>query len=140
MHIPSILSVLVPVAQLVSTGESFKLRGGPDKYGLHKPKDPLRCKDIKYIQNSTVTFYGSPDNDPAWSNATAYDCDNGRGFEAGGDGSFENPLSFATADKEYDKCEIVYLPYIKKYLIHDDYCETCSKCHVASPALPVVPQ
>lgn len=114
----------------MSAGQCLKLRGGPGKSQSRKHADFLRCKDVEYVHNSTVTFYGSPDNDPAWSNATAYDCGDGRGYTAGGDGSFLNPLSFATADEEYKRCEIVYLPYIKKYLIHDDYCQTCSKCDV----------
>ncbi|KAJ4396870.1 hypothetical protein N0V93_001092 [Gnomoniopsis smithogilvyi] len=99
---------------------------------LRPPMELARvdCSGIKYVENSTVTFYGGPDNDPPWNDATAYSCDPARGFHAGGTGSYDDPLSFATADGEYDECEIVYSPYVKKYLRRDDFCATCNAPHI----------
>jgi hypothetical protein len=73
----------------------------------------------------TTTFYGAPDNDPPGA-ATAYNC-GGRNYVAGGTGTYANPLTFASAAGEYNSCEIVYFPYLKKYLRYEDYCQQCSK-------------
>ncbi|OJI83541.1 hypothetical protein ASPTUDRAFT_55578 [Aspergillus tubingensis CBS 134.48] len=70
-----------------------------------------------------ITFYGYPDNDPP-SADIAYDC--GRGYTAGGTGTYDDPLTFATAPGEFEKCEIIYLPYLRKYLRFEDTCAQCT--------------
>lgn len=67
-----------------------------------------------------ITFYGSPDNDPPNSTDTAYNC--GRGYVAGGKGTYEDPLTFAGIEGEFTTCDVVYLPYLKKYLVAQDFC------------------
>ncbi|RAL04409.1 uncharacterized protein BO80DRAFT_441874 [Aspergillus ibericus CBS 121593] len=68
------------------------------------------------------TFYGYPDNDPPGP-AISYDC--GRGLTAAGTGTYADPLTFASAPDEFDYCEIIYDPYLRKYLRHEDYCVQC---------------
>jgi len=64
---------------------------------------------------TTITFYGFPDNSPPGP-ATAHNCDK-RNFTAStGDGSFKNPGTMATASGEFEVCEIIYVPYLKKYV------------------------
>lgn len=75
------------------------------------------------VSGVEITYYGAPDNDPP-GDATAYSC-GGRNYHAGGTGTYADPLTFATAPGEYDECEIVYFPYMKKYLRMEDYCEAC---------------
>ncbi|PLN80259.1 hypothetical protein BDW42DRAFT_186145 [Aspergillus taichungensis] len=70
----------------------------------------------------THTFYGYPDNDPPGA-AISQDC--GRGFTAGGTGTFSDPLTMATAPGELENCEVVYVPFLKKYLRNEDYCAQC---------------
>ncbi|KAA8649449.1 hypothetical protein EYZ11_007760 [Aspergillus tanneri] len=70
-----------------------------------------------------VTFYGYADNDPPGADI-AYDC--GRGYKAGGTGTYNDPLTFATAPGEFAKCDIIYLPYLQKYLRFEDECEQCT--------------
>lgn len=77
------------------------------------------------VNNVHYTFYGFPDNSPPGP-ATAYTCGLGRGYTAGGDGSYDNPLTMATAPGEYDRCEIVWSPYVRKYLIFQDTCAACT--------------
>ncbi|KAH9886777.1 hypothetical protein F4778DRAFT_786497 [Xylariomycetidae sp. FL2044] len=77
------------------------------------------------VDNVHVTFYGSPDNDPPGSDVTAYDC-LGRGYQAGGTGTYEDPLTFASTAGHYSECEIIYSPYLEKYLILQDTCAGCS--------------
>ncbi|KAL9629468.1 MAG: hypothetical protein Q9164_006868, partial [Protoblastenia rupestris] len=44
------------------------------------------------------------------------------------DGSYENPGLFATAETNtaFQKCEIVYIPYFKKYFQYGDICAQCA--------------
>ncbi|GAB1206825.1 hypothetical protein APSETT445_005527 [Aspergillus pseudonomiae] len=70
------------------------------------------------------TFYGFPDNDPPGC-AIAYDC--GRGLTAGGVGTFNDPLTFASAPGEFQICEIIYDPYLRKYLRMEDSCDSCNR-------------
>ncbi|KAL8809668.1 MAG: hypothetical protein Q9223_003367 [Gallowayella weberi] len=102
------------------------------------------------------TFYGYPDNDPPGP-ATAYNC-GGRNNVAGGkqsftsrylylralylpfikaqretdvvagSGTYSNPLTFASAPGEFNSCEVIYVPYLKKYARFEDYCAQCSEC------------
>lgn len=72
----------------------------------------------------TITFYGFPDNDPPGA-TTAYNC-GGRNNIAGGVGTFDDPLTFASAPDEFSSCEVIYLPYLKKYLRFEDSCEQCT--------------
>jgi hypothetical protein len=74
------------------------------------------------IGDMTHTFYGYPDNSPAGP-AIAHDC--GRGYSAGGTGTYSDPLTFASATSEFSWCEIIYDPYTKKYLRMEDDCEQC---------------
>jgi hypothetical protein len=73
------------------------------------------------INGTTQTFYGWPSN--SGNNTIAYNC--GRGFTAQGSGTFNYPLTFATAKGEFERCEVIYSPYLKKYLIHEDDCVQC---------------
>lgn len=75
------------------------------------------------VTQVTHTFYGYPYNDPP-SATIAYDC--GRGFEAGGSGTYDDPLTFASAPGEFDQCEIIYDPYTRKYLRFEDFCAQCN--------------
>ncbi|ODM20519.1 hypothetical protein SI65_03572 [Aspergillus cristatus] len=81
---------------------------------------PTSCSTVSPV---TLTFYGWPDNDPP-SADIAYDC--GRGYKAGGNGTYDNPLTAASAPGEFDECEIVYLPYIQRYVRFEDTCATCT--------------
>jgi hypothetical protein len=97
----------------------------------------------------SVTFYGFPDNTPAGSGiecnlASQADCDacnsNGdpnnvttattcgpRGETAGGSGAFDDPLTMASAAKWFCHLEVVYLPYLQKYLRYEDFCQQCTE-------------
>lgn len=72
--------------------------------------------------NWKITFFGYPDNSPAGADI-AFDC--GRGFTAGGDGSLGDPVTMAAAYNAFAKCEVIYIPYLKKYARYEDYCGQC---------------
>lgn len=69
-----------------------------------------------------ITFYGWPDNDPPGP-AIAYPKVHP---SAGGVGTYEDPITFATATAEFPKGTILYVPYIKKYVIMEDLCAACT--------------
>ncbi|KAM0523842.1 hypothetical protein ACHAPE_001094 [Trichoderma viride] len=75
------------------------------------------------FNNVEVTFYGWPDNSPPGP-GTAYDC-GGRNYVAGGSGTYDDPITIATAESELSVCEIVYIPLLKKYGRHEDDCTQC---------------
>jgi hypothetical protein len=97
----------------------------------------------------TVTFYGYPDNTPPGSGiecnlpsqsscgtcnsngdpnniTTATTC-GPRGERAGGTGAYDDPLTMASASKWFCHLEVVYLPYLMKYLRYEDYCQQCTQ-------------
>ena len=78
------------------------------------------CVVVDSVQH---TFYGFPDNDPPGP-ATAYDC--GRNFTAGGTGTFADPLTMASAEGQFELCEVVYVPYLRKYVVYEDFCQQCT--------------
>lgn len=80
--------------------------------------------------NWKITFFGYPDNSPP-SGDIAFNC--GRGFAAGGDGSLNNPVTMAAAYNVFAKCEVIYIPYLKKYARYEDY---CGQCGMLIPFLP----
>lgn len=44
-----------------------------------------------------------------------------------GDGSYSNPETFATAQSNTDfkNCDVVYIPYFRKYFQYLDHCVQC---------------
>ncbi|KAK5996237.1 hypothetical protein PT974_04669 [Cladobotryum mycophilum] len=74
--------------------------------------------------NYVVTFYGWPDNDPPGP-GTAHDC-SGRNYKAGGSGSYDDPITIATAPGELNECETIYIPLLKKYGRYEDDCAQCA--------------
>jgi len=62
-----------------------------------------------------ITFYGQPDNDPPGAD-TAYNCGGRNNVASQGDGTHGNPVTIATAQGEFNQCEIIYVPYLEKYV------------------------
>jgi hypothetical protein len=101
------------------------------------------CYNIDQVK---VTFYGYPDNSPVGpdircaldsredctgcaSNSshttTAEEC-GPRGETAGGTGTYDDPITMASAATWFCYQEIIYLPYLQKYLRYEDYCADCT--------------
>lgn len=71
----------------------------------------------------TTTFYGYPDNSPPGAAIAYTQC--GRS-EAGGTGTYDDPVTFASAEGEFNVCDVIYAPYLKKYLRFEDECDQCT--------------
>jgi hypothetical protein len=68
-----------------------------------------------------MTLYGYVDNSPP-GRAIAHPCTHG---VAGGTGTFADPVTFATDVHEVGWCHRLYVPYMKRYFIHEDECAEC---------------
>jgi hypothetical protein len=42
-----------------------------------------------------------------------------------GTGTASDPITFATADGEFNNCELVYIPFFQKYFYKGDSCSQC---------------
>ncbi|HXQ58526.1 MAG TPA: hypothetical protein VN799_00460, partial [Acidimicrobiales bacterium] len=71
-----------------------------------------------------MTLYGYADNSPPGT-AIAHPCGSRTG--AGGTGTYADPVTFATDVKELPWCEIIYVPYMERYFIHEDECSECDR-------------
>lgn len=70
---------------------------------------------------SYVTLYGWVDNSPPGNGISG-----GRiHSHAGGTGTYADPVTFATAVAELPYGTRIYVPYMKKYFIHEDECTEC---------------
>jgi hypothetical protein len=68
-----------------------------------------------------VTLYGWVDNSPPGNGISG-----GRIHRhAGGTGTFADPVTYATAVAEQPYGTRIYIPYMKKYFIHEDECTEC---------------
>ncbi len=68
-----------------------------------------------------MTLYGYADNSPPGTDI-AHPCLH---QTAGGVGTYTNPITFATDVNELGWCQIIYVPYMKRYFIHEDECSQC---------------
>ncbi len=74
-----------------------------------------------------ITFYGWPDNDPPGTEI-AYPkskSPNAKHEKAGGIGTYNDPVTFASDPAKIPVGTIYYAPYLKKYIVMEDYCEGC---------------
>jgi hypothetical protein len=70
-----------------------------------------------------MTLYGYADNSPPGT-IIAHPCIH---RSAGGAGTYANPVTFATDVSELGWCQIIYVPYMKRYFIHEDECSQCDR-------------
>ncbi|GAY12871.1 hypothetical protein TOK_1421 [Pseudonocardia sp. N23] len=73
--------------------------------------------------STELTFYSAYDNDPPGTRAIAYP--GTRHSQAGGTGTFADPLTLATDPREIPVGTVVYVPTLRKYFVMEDDCEQC---------------
>jgi hypothetical protein len=71
-----------------------------------------------------VTLYGALDNDPPGSSDIAYPTVH---RQAGGTGTFRDPVTFATSRAELPVGTVVYYPFLKRYFVMEDQCVECEQ-------------
>lgn len=72
---------------------------------------------------SFMTLYGYVDNSPP-GNGIAHPCLHS---QAGGTGTYADPITFATDVAELGWCTVIYVPYMQRYFIHEDECSECDR-------------
>lgn len=105
------------------------------------PADPASANYLAPGKNTAwVTFYGYPDNTPPSADIAGPNITTDVQFpnnnanqgihahrQAGGDGSYKNPLTMATAATvELPYGQEVYIPRFQKYFIAEDQCTECT--------------
>ena len=70
-----------------------------------------------------MTLYGWVDNSPPGP-GIAHPCLHS---VAGGTGTYADPVTFATDVNELGWCQVIYVPYMKRYFIHEDECSECDR-------------
>jgi hypothetical protein len=73
------------------------------------------------VVDAYVSFYGAYDNCPP-GGAIAFPGFHG---EAGGNGSFADPYTYAGAPAKTPPGTRIYVPFVQKYFIMEDYCQEC---------------
>lgn len=107
-------AVLVAVAAGIVTGG---LADATPSAGHHANAAPRSGTVTDWI-----TFYGWVDNSPPGADI-AHPCLH---HSAGGVGTRANPVTFAEPiDLDGPWCQVVYVPFLKKYFIHEDQCDPC---------------
>lgn len=69
-----------------------------------------------------ITLYGARDNDPPGSRAIAYPTIH---RQAGGTGTFADPITFATSKAVLPIGTKIYYPTLKRYFVMEDQCVSC---------------
>jgi hypothetical protein len=82
------------------------------------PKPPTGGQPRKFV----VTLYGARDNDPPGSSAIAFPTVH---RQAGGTGTFGDPITFATSKDELAVGTKIYYAPLKRYFVMEDACESC---------------
>jgi hypothetical protein len=104
-------------AALVTLGVAFLLEAMPAAASAKSTSGPRSVSDY-------VTFYGWVDNSPPGA-GIAHPCIH---QEAGGVGTYGDPVTFAEPiDLHGPWCQIIYVPFLKKYFIHEDQCHPCGR-------------
>jgi 3D (Asp-Asp-Asp) domain-containing protein len=73
---------------------------------------------VSTTQTMEVTLYGWADNDPPGA-GIAYPVIH---QQAGGIGTYSDPITFATDPREIPVGTEIYIPYLEKYFVMEDYC------------------
>jgi len=106
-------SILCTVLITLGTVTTFGSAGSAASAG--KVEQPSSVTDW-------VTFYGWVDNTPP-SAGIAHPCIH---KQAGGVGTYKDPVTFAEdIDLNGPWCQIIYVPFLKKYFVHEDQCDPC---------------
>jgi len=121
----SLLSFKLYTSQ--SADPKFTQPALPQLEEMHESEDTPTIQDSANYINAYITFYGWVDNDPS-GRSIAYP--NGRfplslHSEASGTGTYDDPITFASDPDAWAIGTILYVPYLKKYIIMEDWCSQC---------------
>ncbi|MBP2327736.1 hypothetical protein JOF56_008121 [Kibdelosporangium banguiense] len=123
----TMVTIIPPAAPITTTPTSSTKPTTP----------PTRAEQQAPVPNAQgrINYYGARTNEPRGSRAIAYP--NVLHGQAGGTGTFDDPLTFAAGEDKYKPGTKIYVPEVKRYFILEDLCPQCSGASVnlwAGPA------
>ena len=93
---------------------------GASAASASSPAEPAAAQATSDV-TAFMTLYGYADNSPPGTDI-AHPCIHS---QAGGTGTYADPITFATDVAELGWCQIIYVPYMERYFIHEDECSQC---------------
>ena len=118
---PTVTPTITPTPTLAPTSTTTPT---PSK----RPEPTTKEEKAQYVE-VYVTYYGWHDNDPP-GNKIAYPkkyYNEATHDTAGGTGTYTDPITFASDKDLFEVGSILYVPYIKKYIVMEDQCATCEE-------------
>jgi hypothetical protein len=93
-------------------------------------KAPPRGPTVTATPNAfgQISFYSARDNNPSGSRQIAFT--NVLHKQAGGTGTFEDPLTMAAGRGQMLLGTKVYVPFLQRYFILEDQCPDCANGHI----------
>src|SRR3989338_3558306 len=92
------------------------------------PNNPTPSPSInaEYV-DVYVTYYGWHDNAPSGNKIASPKkyFNEAKHDTAGGKGTYDDPITFASDKELFEVGTVLYVPYIKKYIVMEDQCSTC---------------
>lgn len=113
----SAVSAMIIVALFMMCGVASVSAAGRHQSAV---RAPAQSQNLSVFQ-MFVTFYGWLDNSPPGADIAYPQIHS----QAGGTGTFSDPITFATDQNELAPGTIVYVPYVQKYFIMEDDCAEC---------------
>jgi hypothetical protein len=116
------VAVLSSVGAASGTGVSAASASAPSSASASGSARPAMLLATTQVQ-AFMTLYGYADNSPPGTDI-AHPCLHS---QAGGTGTYADPITFATDVAEMGWCQIIYVPYMQRYFIHEDECSQCDQ-------------
>jgi hypothetical protein len=114
------LLLFAALAALITSGAG--IGAGASAASASSPTQPAAPQAATNVQ-AFMTLYGYVDNSPPGTDI-AHPCLHP---QAGGTGTYADPITFATDVAELGWCQIIYVPYMQRYFIHEDECSQCDQ-------------
>jgi hypothetical protein len=124
---PLTMLSLLPPAELyptsqptTTTSSSSSSASAPARIVVPPPAAPTPVPNA----SGRISYYSARTNEPSGSRAIAYpDVLHG---QAGGRGTFGDPLTFAARERSFKLGTRIYVPDVKRYFVLEDLCSQCS--------------
>lgn len=108
-----------PASQQVGVVSMSNQNGRQNAAGTTQPAASMPAVNSQKVW---ITFYAALDNDPAGSRSIAYPGPAPRHAQAGGTGTYTDPLTLASDTRWLPAGTRVYVPSLHKYYIMEDEC------------------
>jgi hypothetical protein len=122
----TMLSIIPPAEPIAPPASPPGSPTPPPARVVETPAPPAQPPPPAAVPNASgrINYYGARTNEPRGSRDIAYP--NVLHGQAGGTGTFDDPLTFAARDGAFKLGTKIYVPDVKRYFILEDLCSQCS--------------